>query len=607
LLGWLLLAAFACVDVPDDPEYVGDLRALTRARFSLSDAMSPPSDVDGEWQTTELPDRWSHSRPGVRGYGWYRIEFDAPESEGDSAIFVPGFNMNLAIWLNGTFLAECGPFEGANTLCWNFPLQAVLHAGQLRAQGNILDLRLSVIGSEGGLGTVYLGPRALIAHRYASHFLNHIIMPQMFIAMSLTVIVFMLAFWYSSKDTSYLAFAAFVGCLGIMMVNMVLREMPIPLESWRWVTDRAAGFAGPFFIVYVHALAGNRRPRVERSAFAWTLVAAVVTLFLPWRLYDVTAVPLYGVTLMMCGYAIWMLFRALQDSRAMRAAAVSISLVTLGFGFHDALAVMGLVESDHLRLLAFAIPASVLILTAVLTERLLATFRRATNRNIELEERVQQKHLELDANFERMRELEEIRVLASERERIMREMHDGVGGHLVSILAMVEKGRARKSEIAASLRLSIDDMRMVIHSLDPNVDDLNVLLGIFRTRNEQRLRDHGLSARWEIEDLPSVDRLGRTEYLHILRILQEAVTNVARHAKAESIRVRAGVREDDQGRAGIFIEVMDDGIGIGVEPETGRGRVNMAHRARLIGGELRVDSSSEGTRLELWIPIQAES
>jgi signal transduction histidine kinase len=391
------------------------------------------------------------------------------------------------------------------------------------------------------------------------------------------------------------------------MVNMVLREMPIPLESWRWVTDRATGFVGPFFIVYAQSLAGIRRPRVERAAFAWALTAAVVTLFLPWRLYEITVMPLHGVTLMMCGYAIWMLFRALQDSRAMRAAAVSISLVTLGFGFHDALIMMGLVGSDHLRLLAFAIPVSTLVLTAVLTERFLATFRRATNRNIELEERVQQKHLELEANFERTRELEEIRVVASERERIMREMHDGVGGHLVSILAMVEKGRARKSEIAASLRLSIDDMRMVIQSLDPNVDNLNVLLGVFRTRNEQRLRDHGLSARWEIEDLPSVDRLGRTEYLHILRILQEAVTNVARHAKAETIRVRAGMRTDDQGRAGVFIEVMDDGIGMGVESAAGRGRVNMARRARMIGAELQVDSSSEGTRLELWIPVEPDS
>jgi hypothetical protein len=82
-----------------------------------------------------------------------------------------------------------------------------------------------------------------------------------------------------------------------------------------------------------------------------------------------------------------------------------------------------------------------LMLTVVLTQRFLATFRRATNLNIELEERVQEKHAELEINFERMRDLEEIRVVAIERERIMREMHDGVGGHLVSILAMVEKGR----------------------------------------------------------------------------------------------------------------------------------------------------------------------
>jgi signal transduction histidine kinase len=606
-LGCLLIAASACGLGPEDPKDAGEIRSLSGPRFILSEAMTPPSDTDEGWQAIEIPDRWSTSRPGVRGRGWYRFEFDAPYNPRDTSVYVPHFNMNLEIWLNGKFLTECGPFDGANVLCWNFPVQAVLPSGLLREEDNVLDLRLSVSDPEGELGSVYVGPRDVIAHLYASRFLYHVIFPQMFIAMTLTVILFMLAFWYSARDTMYLAFAGFVACLGIMMMNMALRELPISLQSWRWVSDRGAGFLGPFLIVCTHGLVEIRRPRVERAAFGWTVAAAVATLFLSEDLYDATLIPLYAVTLVLCSYAIWVLAHGLRTSRPIRYSVGAIGLVALGFGIHDVLSVMGRLGPDRLRLLPFSIPVAAGIIAVSLTRRFLITFSRARNLNVELEERVDEKHAELEGNFERMRDLEESRVVGAERERIMREMHDGVGGQLVSILAMVENGRAGPAEIASSLRLSIDDMRMVIDSLDPHVDDLNILLGVFRNRNEARLRTHGLRFRWEVIDLPLVTRFGRHEHLHILRILQEAVTNVIRHANATTIRVRTGMRDDDAGRAGIFLELTDDGIGIGPADEAGRGRVNMAQRARMIEAQLRIDATSEGTRLDLWIPLLSKT
>lgn len=616
-LGWLLLAAAGCSSQVDAPTLDGDLRPLTQSRFLLSDAATPPSDAHEGWQAVQIPDRWSESRPGVRGRGWYRIEFDAPESPRDISVYVPHFNMNLEIWLNGIFLAECGPFEGANILCWNFPLQAVLPASELRDVGNVLDLRLSVNDPRGELGVVYVGPRQLVAHLYASRFLFRIILPQMFIAMTLVVIVFMVGFWYSSKDLTYLAFAGFAGCLGITLVNMVLREMPIPLQSWQWVVDRGIGFIGPFLIVGTHRFVGVSRPLLERAVFGWTIAVALATLLMSERLYYITHLPEHAITILMCSYAIWVLVYGLRASRRMQYSAGVISLAALGFGVHDFLSATGLFGPDHIRLVPLALPASTLVVTAALTQRFLRTFSRARNLNVELEQRVHRKHAELEVNFERMRELEQAelefnfermrgleanRVVHSERERIMREMHDGVGGDLVSILAMVENGRAGQAEIAASLRSSIDDMRMLINSLDPNVDDLNVLLGVFRSHNEIRLRDQGLRLRWDVADLPTVSRLGRNDYLHIMRIVQEAVTNVTRHAEAETIQVRAGVRDDVKGRAGVFIDVTDDGIGIEPDVASGRGTVNMAERARVIGAELRIESTSEGTCVDLWIP-----
>ncbi len=605
--GWLLLTVSACGVGGGDSNSDDAIRALAHSRFMLSDAKAPPADAEDGWEVVRIPDRWSTSRPGTRGRGWYRFEFDVRDASRDVSVYVPDFNMNLEIWLNGKFLAECGPFEGANTRCWNFPLQAVMPTGLLREEGNVLDLRLAVSDPEGELGLVYLGPRDVIAHLYTSRYFFYIVLPQMIVAMVLTVILFMVAFWYSARDVSYLAFAGFVGCLGIILLNMVVRDAPISVEKWRWFADRGIGFTGPFLIACTCGLAGLRHRQVERAAFGWAISVAVVTFFASRNFYDATFVPLYGVTLLMCCYAIWVLAREMEGSKASRYSIAGLGLVALGFGVHDVLSVMDLLGHDPPRMLPLAIPAATGIMTAVLTMRFLATFRRATNLNSELEARVEEKHIELKGNFARMRDLEESRVVAAERERIMREMHDGVGGHLVSILAMVEKGRAGAEEIAAALRSSIDDMRMVIDSLDPNVDDLNLVLGAFRSRNESRLRAHGLRLRWEATDLPPVSRIGRHERLHILRILQEAVTNVIRHARAETIHVQIGVREDENGRSGISVVVSDDGVGIRPGVAAGRGRTNMMRRAQLIDADLQIDATTAGTRLDLWIPLRSEA
>jgi signal transduction histidine kinase len=91
----------------------------------------------------------------------------------------------------------------------------------------------------------------------------------------------------------------------------------------------------------------------------------------------------------------------------------------------------------------------------------------------------------------------------------------------------------------------------------------------------------------------------------VLRILQEAVTNVLRHARATRIRVATRERAGDGGRPGVVVEVGDDGVGIAPGAAAGRGLANMAFRAQRLGGELRVGpvEAGPGTRVELWLPL----
>jgi signal transduction histidine kinase len=220
--------------------------------------------------------------------------------------------------------------------------------------------------------------------------------------------------------------------------------------------------------------------------------------------------------------------------------------------------------------------------------------------NAELEARVRQKEQELERNFDKLERLSRKAAVTDERQRIMTDMHDGIGANLISALCLAESGDAAPRDIAAVLRECIDDLRLTIDSLESGGDELLPALGNFRWRIEGRLARMGIELEWRVDDLPALPDLSPRKLLHILRILQEAVANVLKHAQATRIRLEATVFANGQG---VSIRVSDNGKGLAMPGTEGRGLGNMARRAASVGGHVSVSSTAEGTTVELQLPI----
>ena len=93
--------------------------------------------------------------------------------------------------------------------------------------------------------------------------------------------------------------------------------------------------------------------------------------------------------------------------------------------------------------------------------------------------------------------------------------------------------------------------------------------------------------------------LARQPALHLLRIAQEALTNVLKHARARNVRIELHAREGM-----LELEVADDGTGTDLSNGTaGRGVANMRARARQMGAELEFRSGASGTRVMLRMPL----
>lgn len=239
------------------------------------------------------------------------------------------------------------------------------------------------------------------------------------------------------------------------------------------------------------------------------------------------------------------------------------------------------------------------LITWALICRFARSLTQAERLNDELERRVEAKHLELEHQFARTRNLEREQAVAQERARIVSDMHDGIGGQLISTLSLVEHGQASNDQVADALRECIDDLRLAIDSLEPSDEDLLPVLGNLRYRLEPRLKASGIALDWQVREVPKLACLTPQNVLHVLRILQEAFTNVLKHARASRIRVATSI---DSGR--VRISISDDGKGFdGAVPTAGHGLASMRSRARTIGGDLQIRPSASGTTLSLLLPI----
>ena len=211
------------------------------------------------------------------------------------------------------------------------------------------------------------------------------------------------------------------------------------------------------------------------------------------------------------------------------------------------------------------------------------------------------------AALDRLRLSEAERATLEERTRLARELHDGLAQdlwfaklkHERLVPFVPDEQRALAAEVTEALDSAIAEAKQAVVTMRAE-DDRDVSLEelLARTVNDFAGRS-GVRADFSAADLPQ-SLTPRTQ-VEVLRVLQEALTNVRKHADATVVRVNAEVGDGqlqlsviDNGRGFRPTETIGDGVGM----------QSMKERARLMGGELRVVSEpSAGTALHLTVPL----
>jgi signal transduction histidine kinase len=257
---------------------------------------------------------------------------------------------------------------------------------------------------------------------------------------------------------------------------------------------------------------------------------------------------------------------------------------------HDFAWWMGWIDYDSLELAHFHIPFVLFAVGATIVDRHFQAVAAVEQARSELEGRVAEKAREIEASYARVEEAERERALARERQRIMADMHDGVGSSLVGLLGAVQSGQAPLPEVERRLHDALQELRLAVDALQSTDGDLNVILGNVRHRMRAAIESSGVDFRWHVGELPQVSSLTPKAVFAIERIVLEALTNSLRHARAHAVTVTTRLDE-----GWLQIRVSDDGIGFDeASVMAGRGLENLRQRARGLGGTVEIRSSHGG-------------
>lgn len=263
-------------------------------------------------------------------------------------------------------------------------------------------------------------------------------------------------------------------------------------------------------------------------------------------------------------------------------------------------------------LLKASVLAAPLVMFGLLFE-LAIQGRRLNQEADEARSDLERQVLEQDAHLLRssslLRHQERRIAIDAERQRLLRDMHDGVGGMLTHLLLEVRARRLGQDGIEQELQLAVDDLRNIASAIDAGNEPIDEALAMFHERMAARLSRSGIAFDWRCALPIPAPGIDARQLLSLYRLLQEGIANALRHADASRIELAAEAAGSDA----IAIMLSDDGVGFeparaNGSPGEGRGLANMHRRAGQMGGRLLIESEpGRGTRLVLSVPLPSTS
>lgn len=592
---------------PVPPEQLHYTSAVAHVVFKDGDR-----DGAGARQEVKLPDAWNQTRRGFGGLVEYLIELRPIDKARELSVLIQRAKGNCDVLLNDRVLySEIGRAEHKGT---NRVIFVPLPEEALR-DDNRLTLRLRGYSSDGsGISDVYVGPTDELKPAFTARWL---VSEQLLTIANWSVVALCLPFvliWLRDPRNSQTYGLFTAGALGFALRNFHRQIDPDLLagQLWQPLISASLGWVALAEWLFLMRYVNIQVPRFERGMLLFVAAGTIVLFLVPASLFAPVDAFAWRVPIFLSGIFCVTAFTAVAFRNPTRARVLIAAgmFAQIAPALHDLLWLTGYIPFSAAQWFPLSFPALFVVMGLVLADDIATTRRALREANTDLEGKVVAAREELNQMYERQRLQDAERFKLEERGRLMREMHDGVGTHLSLLLSGLQRGKLGDDEVRDAVQLSMDELRLLLDARSPSTETLVEAISNLRHRLEPRLQLAGASTSWQVDDKAEHAILSAEATLHVLRMVQECVTNAVRHGRASQVGYRVS-RADTAGGAELCIEVSDNGCGPDeASPATrgsGAGLENIRTRAAALGGRFELKRTDARTIATITLPAVSGS
>jgi len=500
--------------------------------------------------------------------------------------------MNAAVYVNGFFIGSGGIMQEPVARNWNRILYFFTPIYLLKRGDNEVLVHVhGYANNSSGLGLVHVGPDDVLRPVYLHSSQTSDILSKGAFTLSLAIGMLFLVLWLLCKESPYFFFGMGSLITSVYIADTFVVYIPVGRNLWEWGAHSSIVISQSLYLMFMARVLKLNSPWLEKIVVAYAVTGAAGLALMSSEGMLPFASIWEGVSLLgivaMIYLTICAWFRDGEPFQLLLTTSLTGTLFAFGHDWIPWVLGHGVAPPFlfYLGPMGFAV-----VVSFVLIARIVASIRNEREFALQLQQSLDEQALELKEQHSRLAELERIQAVREEQKRIVRELHDGVGGHIIGAMAQADQ---TDLELRDTMAAALDDLRMIMDSLDADVELLS-MLGMMRQRLESRLNRRGIKLLWQVMELPETVPESAQVAMHVIRIVQESVTNSLKHADPTTLCIRTD-------RDSLCIS--DDGKGFDpARVKEGRGLKNIRWRAEQAGAACSIESGPQGTRLSLCWP-----
>ena len=472
-----------------------------------------------------LPDNWRSNARTDLECGVYEFNFNADEQKNSIGILIPSYRFTINFLINGIELSKSkAPRNQILPFYTDVPSQ-ILEQGENRISIKLL----SAPTGEGFIDKIIIGePDRLAKLDQKLTFLRYNILQIIAVIVIIFAGISFFLYFAEGEAQEFLYFSLLSCAWVVHILNFLWSDPIFPMHVWMKIVQCGVLTFATFGCLFVGKFLNLEFPRIDKIVKVMALIWYPVIIFLPFETFmSVVKFVLMPYILFVAFLTVYKFFAKFKSSSIF---AVSDMYLGLNFaiivtGTYDIALMMNFIDNSIIFYLNYSAAGLVLCIWFHMFSKYFYLLQTEKNFSDVLQDELLTQKENLEASLKRERKVIEKNAALSERDNLMRNLHDSLGSRLISLIRL--SSSSKKTQALA--QETLDELRFMTTPLRIEDRDIVTLLAMFREQRLNRLEEAGYKVTWSVADISTSPEWNTEQAMEFLRILDELLGNALKH------------------------------------------------------------------------------